>query len=94
MAVPFLSVSNLPFSEVTWNYTTTPQAALNQRILPYSRGRVLGGSSSLSAYHTLYPFAPPLTSSGRFHGVHSRSQRRVRQMGESHWRWWVEMGKC
>ncbi|KAF7798262.1 hypothetical protein EIP86_009479 [Pleurotus ostreatoroseus] len=46
--VPFLAPLNLPNSSVTWNYSTTPQAALNNRILPYSRGRVLGGSSSVN----------------------------------------------
>ncbi|EKM52280.1 uncharacterized protein PHACADRAFT_260543 [Phanerochaete carnosa HHB-10118-sp] len=46
--VPFLAPSNLPNSSVTWNYSTTPQAALNDRVLTYSRGRVLGGSSSIN----------------------------------------------
>lgn len=45
---PFLAPSNLPNSSVTWNYTTTPQTSLNNRVLGYSRGRVLGGSSSIS----------------------------------------------
>ncbi|TFK37738.1 aryl-alcohol-oxidase from pleurotus Eryingii [Crucibulum laeve] len=39
---PLASV-NSPFD---WNYTTVPQKALNNQILPYSRGYVLGGSSS------------------------------------------------
>lgn len=46
--VPFLSGGNLPNSSVTWNYTTTPQTSLNNRVLSYTRGRVLGGSSSIS----------------------------------------------
>ncbi|KAF7798268.1 hypothetical protein EIP86_009485 [Pleurotus ostreatoroseus] len=46
--VPFLAYLDLPNSSVTWNYTTTPQAALNNRVLPYSRGRVLGGCSSIN----------------------------------------------
>lgn len=48
VAAPGLAGLNLPNSSVTWNYSTTPQAALNGRVLPYSRGRVLGGSSSLN----------------------------------------------
>lgn len=46
--VPFLAPTNVPFSPVTWNYTTVPQAELDQRIVTYARGRVLGGSSSIS----------------------------------------------
>ena len=32
-----------------WNYTTEPQAALGGRRLPWPRGKVLGGSSSVNA---------------------------------------------
>ncbi|OSD00960.1 GMC oxidoreductase [Trametes coccinea BRFM310] len=46
--VPFLAPANLPNSSVTWNYTTTPQTSLNNRALAYSRGRVLGGSTSIN----------------------------------------------
>ncbi|KZV75245.1 GMC oxidoreductase [Peniophora sp. CONT] len=35
-------------SEFDWNYTTVPQAALDNRTLPYPRGFVLGGSSSVN----------------------------------------------
>ncbi|KAH6912226.1 pyranose dehydrogenase [Coprinopsis sp. MPI-PUGE-AT-0042] len=31
-----------------WNYETVPQATLNNRTLPYARGHVLGGSSSIN----------------------------------------------
>ncbi|KAI6849711.1 alcohol oxidase [Hortaea werneckii] len=31
-----------------WNFTTVPQEALNDRILPQNRGHVLGGSSALN----------------------------------------------
>lgn len=48
--IPFLAPANLPNSSVTWNYSTIPQAALNNRILTYPRGRVLGGSSSISGF--------------------------------------------
>nr|ALS87662.1 extracellular aryl-alcohol oxidase-1 [synthetic construct] len=46
--VPFLAPTNLPNSSVTWNYTTVPQTSLNNRVLAYSRGRVLGGSTSIN----------------------------------------------
>ncbi|KAF8994729.1 pyranose dehydrogenase [Cyathus striatus] len=36
-------------SSFDWNYTTIPQVGLNGRTLPYTRGHVLGGSSSINA---------------------------------------------
>ncbi|KAF5349565.1 hypothetical protein D9756_008826 [Leucocoprinus leucothites] len=46
--VPFLW-STLIGTEYDWNFTTTPQEALNGRIIPYPRGHILGGSSSTNA---------------------------------------------
>lgn len=46
--VPFLAPAAAPNTSVTWNYTTVPQIGLNDRTVPYPRGRVLGGSSSIS----------------------------------------------
>lgn len=39
---------NLANTAFDWNFTTTPQAALNGRILGFERGHILGGSSSMS----------------------------------------------
>ncbi|KAF8997157.1 GMC oxidoreductase-domain-containing protein [Cyathus striatus] len=39
---------NLQKSPFDWNFTTVPQAALNNRSLAYTRGHVLGGSSSIN----------------------------------------------
>ncbi|KAF9002550.1 GMC oxidoreductase-domain-containing protein [Cyathus striatus] len=39
---------NLPGSRYDWNFTTVPQTGLNGRSLPYARGHVLGGSSSIN----------------------------------------------
>lgn len=36
-----------------WNFTTTPQVAVNGRVLPYPRGHILGGSSSISEKYNL-----------------------------------------
>lgn len=36
-------------SEVDWDFTSVPQEALGDRTVPYPRGRVLGGSSSINA---------------------------------------------
>ena len=46
--VPFFGVQASPDTIFTWNYTTTPQVGLNNRIVNYPRGRVLGVSSSIS----------------------------------------------
>ncbi|KAJ7489573.1 pyranose dehydrogenase [Mycena latifolia] len=44
--IPFI-VSNLLARNIyDWNYTTTPQAGLNGRVLDYFRGHILGGCSA------------------------------------------------
>lgn len=44
--IPFFATNVSPSFD--WNYTTVPQAALDNRTIPYPRGFVLGGSSSIS----------------------------------------------
>ncbi|GLB40805.1 putative aryl-alcohol oxidase [Lyophyllum shimeji] len=46
--VPFFCPRVTPNTPFDWNFTTTAQANLNGRALPYPRGYILGGSSSLS----------------------------------------------
>ncbi|KAF7362800.1 Choline dehydrogenase, mitochondrial [Mycena venus] len=46
--VPFFCVQATPNTAQDWNYTTTPQVGLNNRSIPYNRGFVLGGSSSVN----------------------------------------------
>ncbi|KAF7362801.1 Choline dehydrogenase, mitochondrial [Mycena venus] len=46
--VPFFCVQATPNTAQDWNYTTTPQVGLNNRSMPYNRGFVLGGSSSVN----------------------------------------------
>ncbi|KAJ7693421.1 alcohol oxidase [Mycena rosella] len=46
--MPFFAPRATPGTPQDWNYTTTPQTALNGRSLPYPRGFVLGGSSSVN----------------------------------------------
>lgn len=46
--VPFFCTELVPATPWTWNYTTVPQAGLYGRTVPYPRGRLLGGSSSIS----------------------------------------------
>ncbi|KAI0275179.1 aryl-alcohol-oxidase from pleurotus Eryingii [Gloeopeniophorella convolvens] len=48
VAVPALLSTLSPNTPIDWNYTTTPQAALNNRVIPYPRGRLLGGSTSIN----------------------------------------------
>lgn len=47
--VPLLGPSLVPDTVLDWNYTTTPQPGYNGRSIQYPRGRVLGGSSTVSA---------------------------------------------
>ncbi|KAJ7045892.1 aryl-alcohol oxidase-like protein [Mycena alexandri] len=47
--VPFYAPRATPHTAQDWNYTTIPQAGLNDRSLPYPRGFVLGGSSSVNS---------------------------------------------
>ncbi|KAG6865075.1 hypothetical protein C0991_005305 [Blastosporella zonata] len=50
--VPFL-MGLLISTQYDWNYTTTPQQAADGRVLPYPRGHLLGGSSSINGmYYT------------------------------------------
>ncbi|GLB39193.1 putative aryl-alcohol oxidase [Lyophyllum shimeji] len=46
--IPFLAGTLAPNTPYDWNYTTTPQAGLGGRSIPYPRGRMLGGSSSIN----------------------------------------------
>ena len=44
-----LTYNLAPQAKYNWNYKTTPQPGLDNRVLPWPRGRCLGGSSSLNA---------------------------------------------
>ncbi|KAF9450824.1 GMC oxidoreductase [Macrolepiota fuliginosa MF-IS2] len=46
--VPF-NVFSLAGTRFDWNFTSTPQSGLNGRTLPYTRGHILGGSSSINS---------------------------------------------
>ncbi|KAH9177980.1 aryl-alcohol-oxidase from pleurotus Eryingii [Lactarius sanguifluus] len=46
--IPFFCVSLSPNTPLDWNYTTVAQAGLNGRTVPYPRGRLVGGSSSIN----------------------------------------------
>lgn len=37
-------------TQYDWNYSTVPQTGLNNRVLAYPRGFILGGSSAISEY--------------------------------------------
>ncbi|KAJ6588648.1 alcohol oxidase [Mycena capillaripes] len=46
--VPFYCTLATPNTSQDWNYTTTLQENMNGRVIPYIRGFVLGGSSSVN----------------------------------------------
>ncbi|KAF9457987.1 hypothetical protein BDZ94DRAFT_1226987 [Collybia nuda] len=46
--IPLLGPSLTPNTPFDWNYTTTAQKAYGNRVIPYARGKMLGGSSSVN----------------------------------------------
>lgn len=46
--VPAAVAALLRHPVYNWNFTTTPQQSLNDRVIPLPRGRVLGGTSSIN----------------------------------------------
>ncbi|KAJ3839587.1 hypothetical protein F5878DRAFT_615926 [Lentinula raphanica] len=46
--VPLLCTKLTPNTQWDWNYTTTPQENLNNRVLPFPRGIGLGGTSAVN----------------------------------------------
>ncbi|EDR12634.1 uncharacterized protein LACBIDRAFT_311240 [Laccaria bicolor S238N-H82] len=52
--VPFLGPSLAPNTPYDWNFTTTAQAGFNNRSLPYPRGRLLGGCTSVNYMAHMY----------------------------------------
>lgn len=49
--IPFTATNLLGNTSILWNFETVPQKGLNNRVLSYPRGRLLGGSSSVSECH-------------------------------------------
>ncbi|KAJ3575468.1 hypothetical protein NP233_g1085 [Leucocoprinus birnbaumii] len=71
--VPFdaFSLGNTRFD---WNFTSTPQSGLGGRVVPYTRGHILGGSSSInSMFYT--------------RGSSDDYDRLARLSGDSGWSW-------
>ncbi|KAF7305846.1 Alcohol oxidase [Mycena chlorophos] len=48
LQTPLLAGLTTPFTATDWNYTTLPQTGFGGRQIPYPRGYVLGGSSSVN----------------------------------------------
>ncbi|KAF5328368.1 hypothetical protein D9619_013247 [Psilocybe cf. subviscida] len=46
--IPFLGPTLTPNTPIDWNYTVVPQRGMNNRVYPYPRGKILGGSSSVN----------------------------------------------
>ena len=55
VAIPFLASTLIPNTPVDWNYTTVPLKGLDNRVIAYPRGKLLGGSTSISKYITRTP---------------------------------------
>ncbi|KAJ7249687.1 aryl-alcohol-oxidase from pleurotus Eryingii [Mycena rebaudengoi] len=72
--VPFYCPDATPNTTQDWNYKTIPQAALNGRSIPYPRGFVLGGSSSVN--YMIYT-----------RGSKEDFDRMARASGDQGWSW-------
>ncbi|TFY58691.1 hypothetical protein EVG20_g8053 [Dentipellis fragilis] len=46
--VPYFDITTAPGTAIDWNITTVPQPGLKGRTIPYSRGKVLGGTTNLN----------------------------------------------
>ncbi|RFU24241.1 hypothetical protein B7463_g12097, partial [Scytalidium lignicola] len=53
--IPGLSAKTLGKEQYDWNFTTVPQAALNNRRIRQPRGKGLGGSSAINFLMTVFP---------------------------------------
>ncbi|KAF9458900.1 aryl-alcohol-oxidase from pleurotus Eryingii [Collybia nuda] len=74
LTVPFLGPSLSPGTPFDWNFTTTNQAGYLNRTIPYPRGKILGGSTSINfmAY---------------MHGSIGDFDRYASVTGDSGWNW-------
>ncbi|KAJ8462927.1 hypothetical protein ONZ45_g17757 [Pleurotus djamor] len=72
--VPLLGPSLTPYTIYDWNYTTVPQPGLNGRSVPYTRGRMLGGCSSVNYMIWM-------------HGSHEDYDRYAAVTGDPGWNW-------
>ncbi|KAF9460388.1 pyranose dehydrogenase [Collybia nuda] len=72
--VPFFCPGLTPYTAWDWNFTTVPQTALGGRTVPFQRGYVLGGSSSVN--YMAYT-----------RGSSEDYDRFARVTGESGWSW-------
>lgn len=61
--VPFLAPLMSTSDAYLWNYTTVPQPGLGGRSIPYIRGHILGGSTSISKPALI----PVVTSCAQIH---------------------------
>ncbi|KAN0111251.1 pyranose dehydrogenase 3 [Russula decolorans] len=72
--IPLLAPTLTPYTLYDWNYTTTAQPGFNGRSIPYPRGRLLGGSSSVN-YQTYV------------HGSVDDFDRYASHTGDQGWNW-------
>ncbi|EAU87895.1 aryl-alcohol oxidase [Coprinopsis cinerea okayama7 len=73
LVIPASWMGGIP-ATYNWNYTTTPQPGFLDRVQPYDRGHVLGGSSALNAM--VYT-----------RGASEDYDEWARLTGDSGWRW-------
>ncbi|KAJ8696713.1 hypothetical protein PTI98_006559 [Pleurotus ostreatus] len=87
LEVPFFYVSLFSSPGLLWNYTTTPQAALAERSIPYTRGHVLGGCSSINGMTVTRGSAEDYDKIANITGDEGWSWNRLQHYIKKHERW-------
>ena len=80
----------LSSSQFDWNFTSTPQKALDGRTIGYSAGHVLGGSSFISKIRSLpdvWIYINSLDAMDYTRGSSDDYDRWARVTGDSGWSW-------
>ncbi|KAF4621592.1 hypothetical protein D9613_012602 [Agrocybe pediades] len=84
LQIPFNAPTLAPKTIYDWNTTTTEQVGLAQRIIPYARGHVLGGSSSINFLFHQYCAADDWNRLGTISGDAQWSWGHIRQYVSKH----------
>ena len=90
MQIPILAPGLTPNTAYDWNFTITPQPGLDNRTLPYIRGRMLGGSTSVSKCDFISKGnVSELLTDGMTYtrGPYTDWDRMATYLGDDSWRW-------
>ena len=91
LEIPLFSPGDLVNTSYLWPYSTVPQSGLDGRQIPIQRGKILGGSSSVSTYTIQVRFFNSFRMSLDFlfytRGSEDDFNRYANVTGDSGWSW-------